>query len=324
MTEAADAGIARLRVILMTGPVPAFVVEKVRALVPTADVRYYPDRAALETAIGAADVVATDALSPDALARAQRLKWIQSWSAGPDALLFPEMIASPVLLTSCKGNGAVPLAEHALMLLLMLDRQAARSLKAQSERRWDRFYHGELNGRTCGIIGTGHAGIDLAGKLRAFHMRVLGLRRREEAQPAFDRIYRQDELHAFLGRCDAVVVTAPLTDSTRGMLDADAFAAMKDGTLYVCISRGGIADDAALLDALRTGKLAGAGLDAHALEPLDPTSPFWGLPNVIVTPHHGALTSATRRRGHEIFLDNLGRLMRGEPLQNVVDKLNGY
>ena len=324
MTEAGEAGIAPPRVILMTGTVPASVVEVVRSLVPKADVRYYPNHAALEEVVEEADVVATDVLSPDALARAKRLKWVQSWSAGPDALLFPEMIDSPVMLTSCKGNGAVPLAEHALMLLLMLDREAARSLRAQSERRWDRFYHGELNGRTCGIIGTGHAGIDLAGKLRAFHMRVLGLRRREEAQPAFDRIYRQDELHAFLGRCDAVVVTAPLTDSTRGMLDADAFAAMKDSSLYVCISRGRIADDAALLDALRTGKLAGAGLDAHGLEPLDPASPFWGLPNVIVTPHHGALTSATRRRGHEIFLDNLQRFLRGAPLRNVVDKLNGY
>src|SRR5690606_14585334 len=108
----------------------------------------YERQGALEADIAEADVVATTKLSPEALAGATRLRWVQSWAAGPDALMYPEMVASPVLVTSCKGNGAVPLAEHSMLMMLMLDRQMARSFAAQAEGRWDRFYHGELNGRT--------------------------------------------------------------------------------------------------------------------------------------------------------------------------------
>src|SRR5690606_33294572 len=155
-----------------------------------------------------------------------------------------------------------------------LDREMLRSLKAQAEERWDRFSHGELAGRTLGIIGAGFSGTDLARKAHAFHMRVVGLRRSAAPAPDFDALYRRADLHAFLAECDFLVVTAPLTAETEGMLGPAEFAAMKPSAYYVCISRGGIAEDDALLDALRTGKIAGAGLDAHAVEPLPPGSPF--------------------------------------------------
>ncbi|MCL4187174.1 MAG: D-2-hydroxyacid dehydrogenase [Rhodobacteraceae bacterium] len=310
--------------IVMTGPTAPGLLDEVRAAAPGAEVRHHDSQAEFEADLAVADVAATVRLSPAALASAGRLRWVQSWAAGPDALLFPEMLASPVVLTCARGNGAVPLAEHAMMLILMLDRDVRRALAAQAVRRWDRFPHGELAGRTLGILGTGHAGQALAVRARAFGMRVIGLRRGDAPVAGFDALYRPAALHAFLGACDFLVVTAPLTPETEGMLDAAAFAALKPGAVYVCISRGGIASDEALLAALADGRVAAAGLDAHSIEPLPPDSPFWGLPNVIITPHHGAVTAGTRRRGVEIFLDNLGRFLRGEPLRNLVDKAAGY
>lgn len=259
------------------------------------------------------------------LAAARDLLWVHSWAAGANADLTPEMVASPVILTSSVGNGAVPLAEHSILLMLMLNRDVPRWARAQAEHRWDRHTHGELIGQTLGIVGLGHSGADLAIKAQAFHMRVLGVRRRAElVVEGVDRMYPIDQLHAFLAECDFVVVTAPITPQTAGMFGEQEFRAMKDTAMWICISRGGIADDGALLSALEQGWIAGAGLDAHGTEPLPPDSPFWDLPNVIVTPHNGATTEATAQRGVDIFVDNLRRFVRAEPLVNLVDKSAGY
>lgn len=157
-------------------------------------------------------------------------------------------------------------------------------------------------------------------------MQVLGLRRNAHLGPVsgVDRMYAPDELHAFLSASDFVVVTAPLTAETDGLLGEPEFRAMKDTGYYVCISRGGVGDPTALERALREGWIAGAGLDAHAEEPLSGHSPFWDLPNTIVTPHNGATSPQTMQRGVDIFADNLRRFVRGEPLTNLVDTSAGY
>jgi phosphoglycerate dehydrogenase-like enzyme len=260
------------------------------------------------------------------VARATRLRWIHSPAAGANADLSPELLErTDVTLTSSSGNGAIPLAEHSMLLMMMLNRDVPRWAAAQRERRWDRFVHGELTGLTLGIVGLGNAGTDLATKAKAFHMRVLGVRRHTDRPvDGVDRTYPPADLHEFLGECDFVVVTAPLTPDTAGLFDADAFRAMRRTAYWICISRGGIADDDALLTALREGWIAGAGLDAHGVEPLPADSPFWDLPNVIVTPHNGATTAATAARSVDILVDNIGRYIAGEPLHNVVDKLAGY
>jgi phosphoglycerate dehydrogenase-like enzyme len=232
------------------------------------------------------------------------------------------MLDSPVVLTSSAGTGGTPLAEHAMLLMLMLDRDVPRWLRAQADRRWDQFTHGELAGRTLGIFGLGHSGLDLAQKAKAFHMRVLGVRRHpERPAPYVDEVC---DVGQMLAESDFVVVTAPRTPATTGRFDCDAFARMKPTAYFVCVSRGGIADDDALLGALRNGQIAGAGLDAHGVEPLPPDSPFWSLPNVIVTPHSAASTAGKAQRGDEFALENLCRFVNGEPLHNVVDKTAGY
>jgi phosphoglycerate dehydrogenase-like enzyme len=315
----------------MTDTVPTVFVEdvddadrrgRIRA-VPGVHVEFFDDHGELERRIPEADAVA-GRISADALARGTRLKWVQAWQAGPDEALYPEMVASDVTLTSCKGNGAIPLAEHAMWLMLTLNRDALRWVRAQEAHRWERHQHGELNGLTLGIIGLGHSGIDLAQKAKAFHMRVLGLRRSHSPAEHVDELLPPSRLHELLQRSDFVVVTAPLTPETHGMLGEQEFRAMKSTAFFIVFSRGGIADDAALLRALDEGWIAGAGLDNFGTEPLPADSPFWTARNTICTPHNGATTAATIARGVDIFIDNLGRFARGEELVNVVDKTAGY
>lgn len=290
---------------------------------PGVEIRIAEDRAGLATLIGDADVIAGD-MPEELFGAAGRLRWVHSWAAGPNRQLYPAMVESPVVLTCSKGNGAIPLAEHAIMLMLLLNRSALRWIRAQDEHRWDSFTHGELSGLTCGMVGLGYSGQDVALKARAFHMRTTGIRRHPQPTPNVDQVFALEDLHTFLAQADFVVVTAPLTPETRGMLGEAEFRSMKPTAYYICFSRGGLADDAALERALREGWIAGAGLDAHSEEPLPHDSPFWDLPNTIVTPHNGATTTGTRRRGVEIFLDNLRRFQAGEPLRNVVDKQLGY
>lgn len=309
--------------IVLTGNFDEGQLSEVAAAAPAARIVFCSDAAAISREIVSAEIVAGEVSAAD-LAAARNLKWVHSWAAGPDKQLFSEFAVHPATLTCSKGSGAVPLAERAMMLMLMLQHQARRSFAAQGEQKWDFFFHGELAEKTVGIIGAGHCGLDLALKAKAFHMRVLGLRRGTVTTPNFDRMYRRDQLHDFLASCDFVVVTAPRTVETEGLLDAAALAAMKPGAFYVCVSRGGIADDAALLSALRSGMLAGAGLDAHTIEPLPVDSPFWSEPNVFVMAHNGATTPESRVRRYQIFLDNLKRYNAGEPLRNVVNKVLGY
>jgi phosphoglycerate dehydrogenase-like enzyme len=310
-------------VVFVNGDVNDEQLGRIRAAAPGAICTYFAQPKEMEAEIGAAEVVA-GRITADGLARASRLRWVQSWAAGPDEALTPEMVASPVTLTCCKGNGAIPLAEHAMLLMLLLNRNAQRWLRSQEARRWDRFVHAELNGRTCAILGLGHSGQDLALKAKAFHMRVIGMRRSDQPTPNVDEIFPRARLHDFLAQADFVVVTAPRTPETAGLLGEAEFRAMKPSAYFVCFSRGGIADDAALLRALQEGWIAGAGLDAHGVEPLPPESPFWIAPNTIITPPNGATTRETRERGVDIFVDNLQRYQAQRPLVNVVDKQAGY
>jgi phosphoglycerate dehydrogenase-like enzyme len=297
---------------------------RIREAAPDAEIVPLSSLAEAGDRLAEAEVVA-GSVPRELFPKASSLRWIHSWAAGPNNDLYPEMLESDVVLTSSAGNGAIPLAEHAMMLALMLNRDYRRWAKAQEEHRWGRFTHDELAGKTLGIFGVGNSGADLAQKAKAFHLRVLGLRRNpERAVEGVDRMFAQSELQDFLAECDIVVVTAPLTDETRGAIDERALRTMKDSAILIVFSRGGIVDDDALIRALNEGWIAGAGLDAHGTEPLDPSSPFWDLPNTIVTPHNGATTNQTAERGFEIFLDNLRRYSSGAELRNVVDKAAGY
>lgn len=311
------------RLVLARAPLGDAEIGRIGAIAPDFDVvqRASPTPDDIATA-----EVFAGHLEPGQVRAASALRWNHLWTAGADADLSDDMLgARPVAVTTSAGNGAIPLAEHAMMLMLMLDRDAPRWMAAQKGRVWDRYRHGELAGQTVGILGMGRAGRDLARKAAAFHMHVRGLRQRPEQEvDDVERMYGPSEIVEFARGCDYLVVIAPLTESTRGMVDATVLAAMKPTTAVINVSRGELVDEAALLAAFVEGRLSRAGLDAHAVEPLPPDSPWWSLPGVIVTPHNGATTPGTLARSAEIFLDNLERYVGGRPLRNLVDKTSGY
>ncbi|UFU01893.1 D-2-hydroxyacid dehydrogenase [Ruania suaedae] len=295
---------------------------------PVHPVRGFDREAVLAAGVEPGEVGAVLRASPrDDLSALTALAWVHSGAAGVDGWLAPGKLPDGVVLTSAVGNGAIPLAEHALMLMLMLSREAPRWFAAQQRHVWDRFTHGELAGSTLGIIGYGNSGQDLAAKAQACHMNVQALRRasgRDEGPGGVEVRTGRGGLEQLLATSDHVVVTAPWTPQTQDLIGAAELALMKPTAFLIVISRGGIVSEAPLIEALRTGAIAGAGLDAHATEPLPASSPLWDLENVIVTPHNGATTRATADRGTEIMLDNVARWVRGEELRNVVDRARGY
>ena len=310
-------------VVIVRGGQAERVAEQVRAAHPDVVVASAEDAGALRTA-----TVATGRLTDDEVARMPNLAWVHSWAAGVEGDVGPGLRrratagAGPgaVTVTSSAGNGAIPLAEQALMLMLMLSRQASRWADAQREHRWERFTHDELSGRTVGIYGYGNVGRELAVRARAFGMTVVGLRRRpaEPGDPV-DRMLPPDAVDELAAVSDFLVVAAPLTDETAGAIGLRTLRELGPQGHLVVVSRGGIVREPDLVTALRDGVIAGAGLDAHATEPLPPDSPLWDLPRTIVTPHNGATTPSTADRGTAIFLDNLDRWLARRPLRNVVD-----
>lgn len=311
-------------VVIVRGGQGERVLERLRAAHPGVIVAPADDDDVLADA-----TVAAGHLTDDEVARMPRLAWVHSWAAGVEGDVGPGLRrraagagADPgvVTVTSSAGNGAIPLAEQALMLMMMLGRQAPRWAQAQREHRWDRFTHDELYGRTVGIYGYGNVGRELAVRARAFGMGVVGLRRRpaEPGDPV-DRMLPPDAVRELAAASDFLVVAAPLTDRTAGAIDLRTLRELGPQGHLVVVSRGGIVREPDLVTALRAGVLAGAGLDAHAHEPLPRDSPLWDLSRTIITPHNGATTPSTADRGTAIFLDNMDRWLARQPLRNVVD-----
>lgn len=299
-------------------------VARIREAAGPATLDVHHDPQTFLAALTGADIAAGHVRG--ALPRLGRLSWFHSWSAGMDVEPVGALSDAGVRLTSSKGNGAIPIAEFTIMAMLMVARRATEWIDAQRRHAWERHVSPELHGATLGLIGVGHIGAEIARRANAFGMRCIAVRR-SVAAPDVDHIARMlppDGLPELLAEADFVVVAAPLTAETRGMLTERHFRAMKRTAIYVCVSRGAIADPAALHQALSQGWIAGAALDAHAVEPLPPESPFWDMPNVLVTPHNAGTTVNTAERSVDVFVDNLGRFARGEDLRNVVDRAAGY
>lgn len=258
---------------------------------------------------------------------APRLRWLHTASAGVDHVLTPAVKANADLVVTDSGP-AYEIAIGEFVLAWML--QVAHGLMALADNQRAHVWRGaaqfELHGRTVGIIGLGPIGRGVAERSKAFGMKTLGLRRHNRPVDHVDEVRTgADGLHSLLAESDFVVIAAALTGESRALIGADALARMKRSAWLINIARGGLVDEPALIAALQNGTIAGACLDVFAREPLPPDSPLWDLPNVHIAPHDssggGAEIDARRRA---IFLDNLGRFERGETLENVVDKEQGY
>lgn len=266
-------------------------------------------------------------VAPPVLERAQKLRWLQSVGAGQDAQLYPAFINSPVVLTSEKGLVGTHLAEHAFALLLALTRGIGTAIR---EKRWDARFQiragaWELTGRTMFVVGLGGTGVEVARRAAAFGMDVLAMDPEPVPQPSFVReLHGLDRFPDLLARADAVVITAPLAPASKGMFNRPAFAAMRDHAVLVNVSRGEVMDLDALVEALRDGQIAGAGLDVTPIEPLPPDNPLWTMPNVIITFHTAGASPHRGDRIVERFRRNLAAFQAGQALEGVIDKVKGY
>jgi phosphoglycerate dehydrogenase-like enzyme len=273
------------------------------------------------------------------------LDWVQGHFAGVDQLLTA---GSPLLqrvkLTTSSGIHATPMSEYALTMMLAfahrLPQMAADQARAYwAETRWTDYVPGELRGKTLGILGYGSVGREMARLATALGMRVLALKR-EHGQKADtgwripglgdpegvlpERYYTADELPDLLAEADYILLTLPLTDATRHLINRQSLAAMKRSAVLVNVGRGGLVDEPALIEALQGGVIRGAGLDVFEEEPLPPDSPLWSMPNVIVSPHISGFSPVYDQRAMDLFAENMRRYLRGERMVNLVDLSGGY
>lgn len=248
--------------------------------------------------------------------QARGIQWLHTFSAGVDHPVFRGFVDRGVLVTTSSGSSASPIAQTVMMYLLALTRDLPGWLQAQTERRWEQRAITELDGSTMGIVGMGPIGCEVARLASAFGMRPIGLRRTVRGDEPCET-WTLDRPPELARTVDVLVLAVPLSEETRGLVDATILGALRPGALFVNVARGEVVDEEALIDALRSGHLGGAGLDVFTVEPLPAESPLWSLPNVIVTPHSSGTTTRAHERAVEIFLDNLARREAGQPLRNL-------
>ncbi len=307
-------------------------IDEIRALASDMALLITDDRTQIEAALDRIEI-SGGRFPRDLIARAPNLRWLQQWGAGADWILrHPEVVQHPVVITNTSGIHAIPISEHVFAYLLAFARRLPDAIRAQNRRHW--LTHSEISemggvfelaGLTMLVVGVGAIGERIARLGKALEMRVWGVRRHPEKNVSgADRMFGPENMQDVLPEADIVVLTLPYTSETHHLFDARAFAAMKRGAYFVNIGRGKVVDEAALVGALHSGQIAGAGLDVFETEPLPAESPLWEMPNVIITPHHSGMTPYYDQRAMAIFLDNLRRYKSGLPLHHVIDKTRGY
>ncbi len=244
-------------------------------------------------------------------------EWFHSMSAGVDSPVFSTFLVRGARLTTSSGASAPPIAGTVMMYLLALSRNLPGLLRSQAAHEWSPAPFRDLDGQRLVVVGYGPIGQEVVRLATAFRMDPVVVRRSAHGdEPCAVRPL--SELIDVVRTADAVVVALPLAPETRGIISAEVIGAMASNAVFVNVGRGELVDQAALTDALSSGRLAGAGLDVFDPEPLPSDDSLWDLPNVIISPHNSGSSDGTTERVAEIFLDNLGRFVRGEPLRNEV------
>ena len=254
--------------------------------------------------------------------KARRLRWLQAMGAGVDWALVPDL-RRRVIVTRAPGVFGSWMSEYVIGWCSWVSQRMETYRAAQRERRWiGDVLPARLRGRTLTLVGIGDIGGEIARVARAVGMRVVGVSRSGRRVPHVDRVHRTVHLHRALSAADFVAVVVPLTPATRGLIDATALAAMRPDAWLLNIGRGAVVDDAALVEALRTRRIAGAILDVFPSEPLPPEHPLWRLENAVITPHIAGPSTAEEIA--PVFNDNLARWLSDQPLHHIVDRRKGY
>jgi phosphoglycerate dehydrogenase-like enzyme len=304
-------------------------VDGVRCARIAADGRIHGD--ADESVFDEAEILLLGAVPAGVLdhlvARTPKLRWVHSASAGVDRVSTAAVRERQLVVTNARGVFSRPIAEYVVMMALAISRRLPQLLELQRERTWQPLRGRELSELTVGIVGYGSIGEEVARLLAPFGCRVIATRRhpdRGAGEAPTVELYGLDELREVLRESDIVVIAAPLTDETAGMIGAEQLAEMREDAWLINIARGRLIDELALRRALESGWIGGAVLDVFSEEPLSPESPLYRTPNVIITPHTSWASDRVIERTVDLFIDNLKRDRSGEPLRNVVDLEAGY
>jgi len=323
--------VAHFRLNEVRWSVPEDAIARWRGRYPQLTVQSVEDDALLPAALVDADLFLGWMIAEDLFPTARHLRWMHSASAGIEACLFPAMVESDVVLTNSTGLHSTCIPEHVFGQILTLARNFHGAARLQARHAWDRIdliLTGgvrEVAGANLAVLGAGPIGENVARLGAAFgmHVRVM---RHDATRPVAqaEAVVSPRDLHALLGWADFIVLAVPLTAETRGMIGPAEFKAMKSTAYLINIARGDVVDEAAMIQTLRAGGLAGAGLDVTEAEPLPPESELWDMPTVVITPHISGYTPTYFTRMLELFEDNLERFMTGKALRNIVDKRAGY
>ena len=304
-------------------------VDGVRCARIAADGRIHGD--ADESVFDAAEVLLLGSVPASVLdhvvGRSPRLRWIHSAAAGVDRVTTPIVRERGLVVTNARGVFSRPIAEYVVMMSLAIARRLRQLMELQRERTWQPLRGRELAELTIGIIGYGSIGVELARLLEPFGCRVIATKRRPERgadDTSTVELHGLDRLDEVLAASDIVVVTAPLTEETAGMIGAEQLALMREDAWLINVARGRLIDEIALRRALESGWIGGAVLDVFSEEPLGPDSPFYSTPNLIITPHTSWASDRVAERTVELFVSNLHAYRSGEPMRNVVDLEAGY
>lgn len=277
--------------------------------------------------IGSADILVTFGahMSDHVLKEGKSLRWVQALGTGVDGITDQPALGENVLVTNMHGLHGDSMPESAILSMLALARDLPRVLRNQSRHTWERFPSRLLKGKTVGIFGVGAIAEDLAPKCKMFGMTVAGISSAKRDVAGFDRMYVRGELEQAVRDLDYLILLVPYTPETRGIVSAQVLSAMKPTSYLINLARGGIVDEDALIKALKERKIAGAALDVFATEPLPEDHPFWGMENVIVTPHLGGFHDQYADQALPTVEENVRRFLAGDTknMINVVKRPKG-
>ena len=296
----------------------------------SADIVVGNSRSAFEKAAPVASVLfnwsGSLELLREVVSMSPKLQWMHSRSVGLERTLFPELSENSVILTNGRGVFSASLAEFVLAAILYFAKDFRRMVRNQMAATWEQFDVDVISGKTVGIVGYGDIGRAVAARVRPMGMKVLALKRHvvHEPDPLIEQTYSPDRRIEMLARCAYVVVAAPLTQETRGMIAEPEFAAMKPSAVVINVGRGPVIQEGALLSALSSGRIRGAGLDVFDQEPLPRDHPYYKMENVLLSPHCADHTSDWLEQAMRLFIEQYERFRSAQPLLYVVDKKLGY
>jgi phosphoglycerate dehydrogenase-like enzyme len=321
--------------LLVLAPPDHYALRNLEAIKDAANIFINNEEEASKEFARTADIILYSGLTgktvsfPDVFGAAGQLKWVHSLSAGVEKLMFPAMVESAVPLTNARGVFKRSLAEFVVLGILYFTKRVRRLVDNQRAAKWDNFSTEFINNKVMGIVGYGEIGRECALLAKPLGVKIHALRRNPERSAAdslLDRIFPAGKMHEMLGEIDVLLAAAPLTPETHHLISDDAFKAMKPSAIVMNVGRGPVIHEAALIRALQAKQIGGAALDVFEEEPLPADSPLWGMDNVLISPHctDRTVNPDWLDLSMQCFVENFWRFVKGQPLENVVDKKAGY